>query len=199
MTTTPEPMDKLGAAAMLAVSGPADDPSAIERIVWRRVIRPDGPARAGCGESRKSGSSGGPDPVMGPAYPTLAATTARWLHPGEAVAQTIAGLDFLCVCDKVRIRGRAFSTAEGPLWPPEPLSRGQRKQPLSNSYKGFGLCDGLRRKEEPALARFWLTPTAATDGGRRTNHRLSRLFVSLRQGDDSGVNHFRHGGPALPV
>ena len=65
------------------------------------------------------------------------------LLPDEAVAQTIAGLDFLCVCDKVRIRGRAFSAAEDPLWPPEPLSRGQRKQPLSNSYKGFGLCDGL--------------------------------------------------------
>ena len=68
----------------------------------------------------------------------------------EAVAQTIAGLDFLCVCDKVRIWGRAFSAAEDPLWPTEPLSRGQRKQPLSNFYKGFGLCDGLSPKGKPA-------------------------------------------------
>jgi hypothetical protein len=62
---------------------------------------------------------------------------ARRLLAVEAVAQTIAGLDLLCVCDKVRIRGRASSAAEDPLWPTEPLSRGQRKQPLSNSYKGL--------------------------------------------------------------
>ena len=60
MTTTPEPTDKLDAATTVAVSGPADDSiSSPERIVRPRVIRPDGPARAGCGESRKSGSSGG--------------------------------------------------------------------------------------------------------------------------------------------
>jgi hypothetical protein len=52
MTTTPEPMDKLDAAATAAVSGPADDPLPVERIVGPCVIRPDGPARAGCGESR---------------------------------------------------------------------------------------------------------------------------------------------------
>jgi cell division protease FtsH len=36
-------------------------------------------------------------------------------------------------------------------------------------------------------------------GGCRTNHRMSRLFVRQRQGDDSGVNHFRRGRPALPA
>jgi hypothetical protein len=30
MTTTPEPMDKLDAAAMAAVSGPADDPFPVD-------------------------------------------------------------------------------------------------------------------------------------------------------------------------
>jgi hypothetical protein len=69
MTTTPEPMDKLDAAAMAAVSGPADDPFSVERIVRPRVIGPDGPARAGCGESRKSGSSGG--------------RTQQWVRPTQ--------------------------------------------------------------------------------------------------------------------
>ncbi len=95
--------------------------------------------------SRASTRTAPPRPNRG-----SAPLSAGRLHPGEAVAQTIAGLDFLCVCDKVRIRGRAFSAVEDPLWPPEPLSRGQQKQPLSNSYKGFGLCDGLRRKEQRA-------------------------------------------------
>ncbi len=41
MTTTPEPMDKLDAAASVVVSGPADDPlPQPERIVGPRVIRP---------------------------------------------------------------------------------------------------------------------------------------------------------------
>jgi hypothetical protein len=44
---------------MAAVNGPADDPLPVERIVGPNVIRRDGPVRAGCGESRKSGSSGG--------------------------------------------------------------------------------------------------------------------------------------------
>jgi hypothetical protein len=80
-------------------------------------------------------------PGAGPAVcgPTVSRLPLTW----EVVAQTIAGLDFLCVCDKVRIRGRAFSVAEDPLWPTEPLSRGHRKRPLSNSYKGCGLCDAL--------------------------------------------------------
>ena len=39
--------------------------------------------------------------------------------------------------------------------------------------------------------------TAPSGRGCRTNHRVSRLFVRLPQGDDSGVNHFRCGGPAL--
>ena len=84
-----------------------------------------------------------------------------------AVAQTIAGLDFLCVCDKVRIRGRAFSAAEDPLWPTEPLSRGQRKQPLSNSYKGFGLCDGLATNRQ-----------SAQSVGFRASHGDSSAFAS---------------------
>ena len=70
MTTTPVPMDKLDAAVMAAVSGPADDPLPVERIVGSRVIRPDGPARAGCGESRQSGSSGaGPSNEIRPYQP----------------------------------------------------------------------------------------------------------------------------------
>ena len=51
-TTTPEPMDQLATAVIAAVSGPADDSFPVERIVGPCVIRPDGPARAGCGESR---------------------------------------------------------------------------------------------------------------------------------------------------
>jgi len=44
MTTTPEPMDKLDAAALVVVSGPADDPPSVERIVGPRVTRPEGQA-----------------------------------------------------------------------------------------------------------------------------------------------------------
>jgi hypothetical protein len=60
MTTTPQPMDKLDAAAMAAVSGPADDSFPVERIVGPCVIRPDGPARAGCGEKSHVRFLGGP-------------------------------------------------------------------------------------------------------------------------------------------
>jgi hypothetical protein len=35
----------------------------------------------------------------------------------------------------------------GPLWPPEALSRGHRKPPLSNSYRRFGLCDSLGARQ----------------------------------------------------
>ena len=51
--------------------------------------------------------------------------------------------DFLWGCDKVAILEGTISVVEDPLRPPEPLSRGRRKEPLCNSYKGFGLCDSL--------------------------------------------------------
>jgi hypothetical protein len=35
----------------------------------------------------------------------------------------------------------SISVAESPLWPPEPLSRGQQKWLLSISHRGFGLPD----------------------------------------------------------
>jgi hypothetical protein len=56
----------------------------------------------------------------------------------------MTGLNFLYVCDKVTILGRTISVAEDPLCPAEPLSRGQRNWPLSDSYNRFGLCDSLR-------------------------------------------------------
>ncbi|HZL06758.1 MAG TPA: PAS domain S-box protein, partial [Coriobacteriia bacterium] len=65
----------------------------------------------------------------------------------EAVAQTITGLNFLYVCDKVTILGRTISVAEDPLCPAEPLSRGQRNWPLSDSYNLFGLCNSLRAEQ----------------------------------------------------
>ena len=43
MTMTPEPKDKLDAATIVAVNGPADDTLPNERIVRRHVV---GPARA---------------------------------------------------------------------------------------------------------------------------------------------------------
>jgi hypothetical protein len=43
MTMTPEPTDKLDAATIVAVNGPADDPPRDGRIVRRRAT---GPARA---------------------------------------------------------------------------------------------------------------------------------------------------------
>jgi hypothetical protein len=45
---------------------------------------------------------------------------------------------------------------------------------------------GLRSTERDSL------------GERRTNHRVSRLFLCLAQGDDFEVNHFRRGGPVCP-
>src|SRR5450755_2485373 len=88
-----------------------------------------------------------------------------WIKPGggvsvaairlprctEAVAQTNAPLDFSCACDKVTIFGRTFSAAADPFWAPETLSRGRRNRPLCNSYKGFGLCDSLHQKQQPAI------------------------------------------------
>ena len=106
----------------------------------------------------------------------------------EAVAQTIAGLDFLCVCDKVRIRGRAFSAAEDPLWPTELLSRGQRKQPLSNSYKGFGLCDGLSPKRlcaERRLRRQKRSQHDARFPARSTSHTSLGPILSEPESDRS--------------
>src|SRR5437764_4032693 len=45
----------------------------------------------------------------------------------EAVAQTMSGVDFLCVRDKVAIPNRIISVAVQPLWPAERLSRGRPK------------------------------------------------------------------------
>ena len=64
-----------------------------------------------------------------------------------------------------------------------------------------GDASGLRqpfsaRAQEPFAS---VGSAAGSHGGCRTNHRVSRLFVRLRQGDDSGVNHFRRGGPAPPA
>src|ERR1019366_9306905 len=68
----------------------------------------------------------------------------------EAVGQTNTILDFLCVCHKVTILGRAISVAESPVRPAGSLSRGQPKWLLSNSYKGFGLSDSLRPEHQSA-------------------------------------------------
>src|ERR1019366_5295103 len=48
-------------------------------------------------------------------------------------------------------------------------------------------------------ASYMTSSSAFVTHGCRTNHRVSRLFVRLPQGNDSGVNHFRRGGPALPA
>jgi len=53
----------------------------------------------------------------------------------------MAGVDFLCVGDKVAILDRIISVAEESLWPAERLSRGRRKWRLSNPYNGLGLSD----------------------------------------------------------
>ena len=53
---TPQPTDKLDATAPVAVNGPADDPLHAERIVRPHATKSIGLARAGCGESRQSGS-----------------------------------------------------------------------------------------------------------------------------------------------
>jgi hypothetical protein len=79
MTLTPEPMDKLDAAAMAAVSGPADDPFSVERNVEPRVIRPSGPARAGCGGIPRNRFLGGPSAERRWAYPTHAGASTRLL------------------------------------------------------------------------------------------------------------------------
>src|ERR1019366_9499144 len=67
-----------------------------------------------------------------------------------AVGQTNTILDFLCVCHRVTILGRAISVAESPVRPAGSLSRGQPKWLLSNSYKGFGLSDSLRPEHQSA-------------------------------------------------
>src|SRR5436305_1106483 len=55
----------------------------------------------------------------------------------------MAGVDFLCVGDKVAILDRIVSVAEESLWPAERLSRGRRKWRLSNPYNGLGLSDSV--------------------------------------------------------
>jgi hypothetical protein len=72
--------------------------------------------------------------------------------------------------------GASLSAAEDPLWPTEPLSRRQRKQPLSNSYKGFGLCDGLVRKQKcrelaDTVVRVLLVRDWGSVGGARPRFR----------------------------
>src|ERR1039458_6357282 len=67
-----------------------------------------------------------------------------------AVGQTNTILDFLCVCHRGTIFGRAILVAESPLRPAGSLSRGQPKWLLSNSYKGFGLSDSLRPEHQSA-------------------------------------------------
>jgi hypothetical protein len=64
-------------------------------------------------------------------------------------------------------------------------ARGSRDQSTQS-----GRAPRWRRRREDA---------AELHRGCRTNHRVSPLFVRLRQGDDSVVNHFRCGGPALPA
>jgi hypothetical protein len=49
-----------------------------------------------------------------------------------------------CAKHKSAISGRSNSIAEGPLEPPEALSRGRQKWRLSISYNRLGLCDTLR-------------------------------------------------------
>jgi len=72
-----------------------------------------------------------------------------------AVGQTMAGVDFLCVGDKVAILDRIISVAEESLWPAERLSRGRRKWRLSNPYNGLGLSDShhARRQRNSPLDR----------------------------------------------
>src|ERR1039458_3190972 len=117
----------------------------------------------------------------------------------DAVAQTITGLNFLYVCDKVTILGRTISVAEDPLCPAEPLSRGQRNWPLSDSYDRFGLCDSLNRMRPRARAkgagrsRYEATPRrpprlVAVSVGLRTlgSGTASRLVSAVRTfGDQS--------------
>ena len=124
---------------------------------------------------------------------------ARRLLATEAVAQTITGLNFLYVCDKVTILGRTISVAEDPLCPAEPLSRGQRNWPLSDSYDRFGLCDSLNRMRPRARAkgagrsRYEATPRrpprlVAVSVGLRTlgSGTASRLVSAVRTfGDQS--------------
>jgi len=65
MTEAPEPEDKLDATATVVVNGPEDATLAWHQTDWRqaeasvrrlRHREPSGLARAGCGESRSSGS-----------------------------------------------------------------------------------------------------------------------------------------------
>jgi hypothetical protein len=60
----------------------------------------------------------------------LDGVASRVLLRRVAVAQSIACLDLLYICDKVTILGATISVGEGPPGPPEPLSQGQRTRPL---------------------------------------------------------------------
>jgi len=64
-----------------------------------------------------------------------------------AVGQTSDAFDFLCVCHKVMSLRRSILVAERPLLPAEPLSRGQQRWLLSNSYMGLGLSDSHATKQ----------------------------------------------------
>src|ERR1035437_7020551 len=46
-----------------------------------------------------------------------------------------------------------MSVAKDPLCPAEPLSRGQRNWPLSDSYNRFGLCDSLRPLRQRSIGQ----------------------------------------------
>ena len=79
----------------------------------------------------------------------LARAPDQHLLVAVAVGQTMAGVDFLCVGDKVTILDRIISVAEEPLWPAERLSRGRRKWRLSNPYNSLGLSDSHRQTQVP--------------------------------------------------
>jgi len=89
-----------------------------------------------------------------------------------AVGQTMAGVDFLCVGDKVAILDRIVSVAEESLWPAERLSRGRRKWRLSNPYNGLGLSDSHGDKRD-ARERRLATCLRSRAGISRSRRRVA--------------------------
>lgn len=98
----------------------------------------------------------------------------------------MAGVDFLCVGDKVAILDRIISVAEEPLWPAERLSRGRRKWRLSHPYNGLGLSDSLGEYEVAAQRQ------------RDTCIDVNAILQSNAADTAAGVAR-RHSGPCSPV
>jgi hypothetical protein len=113
----------------------------------------------------------------------------RRLYSSVAVGQTSDAFDFLCVCHKVMSLRRSILVAERPLLPAEPLSRGQQRWLLSNSYKGLGLSDSHGDEQGARhLGRGDLLPgeRAGDDGAGSSSNspsgsRLARDRSSVRK------------------